>query len=313
MNSSTADEAAQLVELYGADPGRVRTIAPGVDLETFVPGSALAARHRLGLRPDALTLLFVGRIQPLKAPDVAIRALADLARVPSFTPSVDAWLAPALDAARLGATETLGIPTWHYGHEPPNPFATAIAKFFRNAPREALLLEVCNAGIVFLPGAGGTVQEVFQDACENYYADESAVAPMVLVGPCPGSTTASSLLVSRCVAMEAISWSVDPPGRSVRPTEPANRVSPVSRTSGRSTAAPNRKTTEPPVWPGVWSTRNDRPASSRSVPSSISVTASGSANSYFPPSSIPAVSGDMPAIGSESRCRSAGWMYAVAS
>ena len=41
---------------------------------------------------------------------------------------------------------------------------------------------MCDAGIVFLPGAGGTVQEVFQDACENYYADESSVAPMVLVG-----------------------------------------------------------------------------------------------------------------------------------
>ncbi len=69
--------------------------------------------------------------------------------------------------------ESLGIPTWHYGHEPPNVFATAIAKYFRNATREAILLEVCDAGIVFLPGAGGTVQEVFQDACENYYADES--------------------------------------------------------------------------------------------------------------------------------------------
>ena len=41
---------------------------------------------------------------------------------------------------------------------------------------------MCDAGIVFLPGAGGTVQEVFQDACENYYADESSVAEMVLVG-----------------------------------------------------------------------------------------------------------------------------------
>ena len=41
---------------------------------------------------------------------------------------------------------------------------------------------MCTAGIVFLPGAGGTVQEVFQDACENYYADESSMAPMVLVG-----------------------------------------------------------------------------------------------------------------------------------
>ena len=41
---------------------------------------------------------------------------------------------------------------------------------------------MCTGGIVFLPGAGGTVQEIFQDACENYYADESSVAPMVLVG-----------------------------------------------------------------------------------------------------------------------------------
>ena len=61
-------------------------------------------------------------------------------------------------------------------------FATGIAKYFRNATREAILLEICDAGIVFLHGAGGTVQEVFQDACENYYADESSVAEMVLVG-----------------------------------------------------------------------------------------------------------------------------------
>nr|MBA3781497.1 Rossmann fold nucleotide-binding protein [Nocardioides sp.] len=79
-------------------------------------------------------------------------------------------------------TETLGVPTWHYGHEPPNVFATAIAKYFGNATREAVLLQVCNRGIVFLTGAGGTVQEIFQDACENYYADDSSVAPMVLVG-----------------------------------------------------------------------------------------------------------------------------------
>ena len=81
-----------------------------------------------------------------------------------------------------GGKESLGIPTWYYGHEPPNVFATAIAKYFRNALREATLLEACTAGIVFLPGHGGTVQEIFQDACENYYADEPSVAPMVLVG-----------------------------------------------------------------------------------------------------------------------------------
>ncbi len=111
-------------------------------------------------------------------------ALAMLAEVPSYRPSVDAWARRAFDVLTRfpGTVDTLGIPTWHYGHEPPNVFATAIAKYFRNSTREAILLQVCNAGIVFLPGVGGTVQEVFQDGCENYYADESDVAPMVLVG-----------------------------------------------------------------------------------------------------------------------------------
>ncbi len=111
-------------------------------------------------------------------------ALARVAQVPDFRPSIGAWARAAfavLDQVGPGA-ESLGIPTWHYGHEPPNPFATSIAKYFRNATREAVLLEVCTAGIAFLPGAAGTVQEVFQDACENYYADPSSVTTMVLVG-----------------------------------------------------------------------------------------------------------------------------------
>ena len=57
-----------------------------------------------------------------------------------------------------------------------------VAKYFRNAIREDVLLEVCRGGIVFLPGAAGTVQEVFQAACTNYYADEADVAPMLFVG-----------------------------------------------------------------------------------------------------------------------------------
>ena len=57
-----------------------------------------------------------------------------------------------------------------------------VAKYFRNAIREDVLLEVCRRGIVFLPGAAGTVQEIFQSACTNYYADAAHVAPMVFVG-----------------------------------------------------------------------------------------------------------------------------------
>ena len=111
-------------------------------------------------------------------------ALETLAAAPSFRPSVDAWVRAAFAVRERfpDGAASLGIPTWFYGHEPPNVLATAIAKYVRNAQREAVLLEVCQAGIVFLPGVGGTVQEVFQDACENYYADESSVASMVLVG-----------------------------------------------------------------------------------------------------------------------------------
>ena len=77
--ANTRDEARQLVDLYDADPHRVRVITPGVDLDLFKPGDKQAARARLGWPTDALVLLFAGRIQPLKAPDVVIAAAADLA------------------------------------------------------------------------------------------------------------------------------------------------------------------------------------------------------------------------------------------
>jgi predicted Rossmann-fold nucleotide-binding protein len=112
------------------------------------------------------------------------RVLAEIARVPTFRPDITAWVGVALAAVHgLGdSRRSLGIPTWHYGHEPPNPFSSAVAKYFRNAIREDVLLEVCRRGIVFLPGAAGTVQEVFQAACTNYYATPDQVVPMVFVG-----------------------------------------------------------------------------------------------------------------------------------
>jgi D-inositol-3-phosphate glycosyltransferase len=74
--ANTDEEARQLVDLYGADPGSVAVVAPGVDLDVFTPGDRHAARHRLGVPVDAHLLLFVGRLQPLKAPDVLLRAAA---------------------------------------------------------------------------------------------------------------------------------------------------------------------------------------------------------------------------------------------
>jgi D-inositol-3-phosphate glycosyltransferase len=76
--ASSKDEAAQLERLYGAVPERIEVVPPGVDHHLFLPGDRDAARARLGLG-DEPVLLFVGRIQPLKGADVAVRALAALA------------------------------------------------------------------------------------------------------------------------------------------------------------------------------------------------------------------------------------------
>ncbi|NUW45801.1 D-inositol-3-phosphate glycosyltransferase [Nonomuraea rhodomycinica] len=72
--ANTADEAQELIDLYGAPEERVAVVNPGVNLTVFQPASKGAARRRLGLPQDAHVLLFVGRIQPLKAPDVLLRA-----------------------------------------------------------------------------------------------------------------------------------------------------------------------------------------------------------------------------------------------
>jgi D-inositol-3-phosphate glycosyltransferase len=76
--ANTEDEARQLIGHYAADPARVAVINPGVDLTVFRPGSQLAARRRLGLPEDGVVLVFAGRVQPLKAPDVVLHAAARL-------------------------------------------------------------------------------------------------------------------------------------------------------------------------------------------------------------------------------------------
>jgi D-inositol-3-phosphate glycosyltransferase len=76
--ANTDDEAKQLINSYDADAARVEVVHPGVDLDVFRPTSQSEARARLGIAPDADLLVFVGRIQPLKAPDILVRAAADL-------------------------------------------------------------------------------------------------------------------------------------------------------------------------------------------------------------------------------------------
>jgi D-inositol-3-phosphate glycosyltransferase len=122
--ASTQGEADDLVRHYGASRDRIRIVAPGVDLETFTPGDQLAARQRLGLAPELPTLLFVGRIQPLKAPDLLLRAAARLRNDPEFAGRLQVvvvgaasgsvaepgWLNHLADELDLGALVTFAPP-----------------------------------------------------------------------------------------------------------------------------------------------------------------------------------------------------------
>jgi predicted Rossmann-fold nucleotide-binding protein len=120
-------------------------------------------------------------------------SLAVLRAQPDFVGNVDNWLKAACavrtrvlgrwDAYEGAAQYSLGIPTWLYGHEPPNVFASHIAKYFFNSVREDGLVTIADGGIVFGPGSAGTVQEVFQDANLNYYLKPpKRPTPMVLLG-----------------------------------------------------------------------------------------------------------------------------------
>ena len=99
--ANTAEESGQLISLYGADPARVATVNPGVDLSVFRPEPG--ARRRLGLPEDAFVMLFVGRIQPLKAPDVLLRAAA---RMIEDDPSLRSRLVVAVVGGPSGAARS---------------------------------------------------------------------------------------------------------------------------------------------------------------------------------------------------------------
>jgi predicted Rossmann-fold nucleotide-binding protein len=123
------------------------------------------------------------------------RTLAELASAPSYTHPL--WLSRGFAAwralgppARPECSRNVGLPTWFYGHEPPNVFATDVAKYFENSVREEGLLALALGGVVFARGNAGTVQEIFQDACQNYYRTyRRTKSAMVLLGRdywCPG-------------------------------------------------------------------------------------------------------------------------------
>jgi len=94
------------------------------------------------------------------------------------------WLSAAFQVIeafpkKSGKEDDIGIPTWLYGHEPPTPFASKIAKYFANSVREEGLLAHAKGGIIYTPGSAGTIQEIFQDATQNHYGSYDIISPMI--------------------------------------------------------------------------------------------------------------------------------------
>lgn len=151
---------------------------PGA-MEAAHLGASLAAHpdHRLD---EALAMLAAVPRMPALQGMVRPGGTAD----PVLVAAAGEWFAPAWAASRAIAdpVETLSIPTWHYGHEPTSPFATRIAKLFQNSVREDGIITIARQGLVFTRGSAGTLQEVFQDATQNFYAQHpDHFSPMVFL------------------------------------------------------------------------------------------------------------------------------------
>lgn len=134
--------------------------------------------------PGAMEASHLGAWMAGRSDTEVDEALAMLAATPSFKDNswVDTAMAVRERFPQEHGYESLGVPTWLYGHEPATPFATHIAKFFDNSIREDFILTAAYGGIVFTPGSAGTLQEIFQEAVQNHYLSFGFASPMVFLG-----------------------------------------------------------------------------------------------------------------------------------
>jgi predicted Rossmann-fold nucleotide-binding protein len=136
--------------------------------------------------PGLMEAANLGAFMSSAAPDALDAALQMLqANAKAQRYDDEYWLQAAWEVREQflgGNGVSMGIPTWFYGHEPPNVFASHIAKYFENSLREEGLLRIASNGLVVGEGNGGTVQEIFQDACQNYYATYDYASPVILIG-----------------------------------------------------------------------------------------------------------------------------------
>jgi hypothetical protein len=157
--TSEYDRAARVGWLLGRDHLVVTGGGPGI-MEAGNLGAYMSSRGEDDLR-HALERV-------AEAPGVADPGYRDAAL--------------AVRAAFPEGSANLAVPTWFYGFEPVNLFASHIAKYFANSIREDGLLAICLHGIVFAPGSAGTVQEIFMDAAQNRYTTFDYRSPMAFLG-----------------------------------------------------------------------------------------------------------------------------------
>ncbi|MCF0197278.1 MAG: hypothetical protein HUK03_08665 [Bacteroidaceae bacterium] len=133
--------------------------------------------------PGAMEATHLGAWMAGRTREELDEAMRILSTAPDFT--CREWLDTAMRVRRLfpqSTYQSLGIPTWYYGHEPATPFATHIAKFFANSIREDLLLTIATCGVIYTPGSAGTLQEIFQEAVQNHYMSFGFSSPMIFLG-----------------------------------------------------------------------------------------------------------------------------------
>src|ERR1017187_8813898 len=155
-----------------------------------------------GVGPGAMEATHLGALHQHAAPAALSRALKELGRLPEIPTTLQnivapdgtidrrlvkqahAWLRPAYRIRRRikHPGESLAIPTWLYGHEPTTALATQVAKYFQNSVREDRLLAVATHGVIYVEGRAGTLQEIFQDAAQNYYRVLGDFSPMIFFG-----------------------------------------------------------------------------------------------------------------------------------
>lgn len=132
--------------------------------------------------PGAMEATHLGAWMAGRGDNECLRAVGILSAAPRY--SDEGWLSSAFEVMERFPDppfDSLGIPTWHYGHELPTPFATKIAKYFENSIREEGLLAIAKGGVVFTPGSAGTLQEVFQDLAQNHYESYGYASPMIFL------------------------------------------------------------------------------------------------------------------------------------